>query len=277
MSEKIKILVACHKADPNIREDEVYMPIHVGKALHPDIDLKIQPDNTGDNISSKNGAYCELTAMYWGWKNLTDVQYIGLAHYRRYLDINPDCIPAILPDGGMILPRQFHCRYDNYTNLALLLTHEEAILTIDLLLKRFPDAKEAVTKYFFRSNLYSVFNMLIADKKTFDSYCSFLFPLLEELEESLQPHGYSRLKRNIGYIAEALLGFWIIYRRIPVKYVDTVDLSTDVYKNNWRTKLRNFQRDLGFRFTYLPKHQNISFYPAAMNALKGEGFNIKNP
>lgn len=38
MHPRIKILVACHKADPNIRHDDIYMPIQVGKALHPELD-----------------------------------------------------------------------------------------------------------------------------------------------------------------------------------------------------------------------------------------------
>ena len=46
-------------------------------------------DNTGeDNISYKNKNYCELTAMYWAWKNIKkiypELEYIGLNHYRRY-------------------------------------------------------------------------------------------------------------------------------------------------------------------------------------------------
>ena len=77
---EIKILVAAHKLYwmPN---DSVYMPIHVGR--EGKADLGYVGDNTGDNISAKNPNYCELTALYWAWKNL-EADYVGLVHYRRY-------------------------------------------------------------------------------------------------------------------------------------------------------------------------------------------------
>ena len=76
----IKILVVTHKKYwmPKI---EMYLPIQVG--LINKNDLGYLKDNTGDNISYKNPNYCELTAMYWAWKNI-DVDYIGICHYRRY-------------------------------------------------------------------------------------------------------------------------------------------------------------------------------------------------
>ena len=79
----IKILVAAHKLCEMPKSD-VYLPVQVGKALHPDLDLGYQPDNEGENISEKNPYYSELTAIYWAWKNLK-ADYIGLVHYRRYL------------------------------------------------------------------------------------------------------------------------------------------------------------------------------------------------
>lgn len=69
--ERLKIVVCCHKEDIKASSD-VYMPLHVGKALS-DKNLGIPGDDTGDNISKKNASYCELTGMYWAWRDLKNV------------------------------------------------------------------------------------------------------------------------------------------------------------------------------------------------------------
>ena len=76
----IKIIVAAHKKYW-MPTDPVYLPVHVGAEGKAPIGY--MPDNTGDNISSKNPHFCELTGLYWAWKNL-DADYLGLVHYRRY-------------------------------------------------------------------------------------------------------------------------------------------------------------------------------------------------
>jgi hypothetical protein len=86
VQDNIKILVCTHKKS-DFPKDDIYLPIQVGKSIS-DIDLDIQGDNTGDNISEKNPYYAELTGQYWGWKNLKDVKYVGLCHYRRYFDLS---------------------------------------------------------------------------------------------------------------------------------------------------------------------------------------------
>ena len=67
-------------------QDDMYLPIHVG-AEGKTLDLGYQKDNVGENISKKNANYCELTGLYWVWKNL-DADFIGLAHYRRHFCLN---------------------------------------------------------------------------------------------------------------------------------------------------------------------------------------------
>ena len=81
LMKKIQIIVATHKAYW-MPQDDMYLPIHVG-AEGKELELGYVKDNTGDNISNKNKNYCELTGLYWAWKNL-DAKYIGLAHYRRH-------------------------------------------------------------------------------------------------------------------------------------------------------------------------------------------------
>ena len=92
----IKILVATHKKYW-MPKDDIYFPIHVGR--EGKADLGYIGDNTGDNISAKNANYCELTGLYWAWKNLK-CDYIGLCHYRRYfagclLDYPESCVTLI--------------------------------------------------------------------------------------------------------------------------------------------------------------------------------------
>ena len=90
----VKVLVCCHK-ESRLPNNEKYLPIHVGKALSKQ-DLGILCDDTDDNISLKNSSYCELTGMYWAWKNLKGVDVIGLCHYRRFFDFHHQC-EAIFP------------------------------------------------------------------------------------------------------------------------------------------------------------------------------------
>ena len=82
----VKIIIAAHKVY-EMPDDICYLPVHVGKAVN-NKNIGFRGDDTGDNISVKNSSYCELTGLYWAWKNL-DADYLGLAHYRRYFSAKP--------------------------------------------------------------------------------------------------------------------------------------------------------------------------------------------
>ena len=79
-SLNIKIIVAAHKKY-RMPADDIYLPLHVGAEGKESIGY--QGDNIGENISNLNPYFCELTGMYWMWKNLK-ADYLGLAHYRRH-------------------------------------------------------------------------------------------------------------------------------------------------------------------------------------------------
>ena len=83
---KSKIIVCAHKND-FVLSNDVFRPLQVGKAQSA-VNFGFDGDDTGDNISHKNPNYCELTGLYWAWKNMTDYDFVGLAHYRRYFDFS---------------------------------------------------------------------------------------------------------------------------------------------------------------------------------------------
>ena len=63
------------------RNDSIYTPLFVGR--NGKDNFGFCSDDSGDNISSRNPYFCELTGLYWMWKQ-SDADIIGLCHYRRY-------------------------------------------------------------------------------------------------------------------------------------------------------------------------------------------------
>ncbi len=81
---KAKIYVSMHKPS-YVPENKLLVPIQVGSELASEEIPNVLHDNVGENISSKNKRYCELTAQYWAWKHDKDSDYLGFWHYRRYM------------------------------------------------------------------------------------------------------------------------------------------------------------------------------------------------
>ncbi len=83
-NKDLTIFSVFHKKYP-IPDSEFIKPIQVGKAL-TEINLGFLKDDVGENISAKNPTFCELTALYWIWKNSGRIhsEFVGLSHYRRY-------------------------------------------------------------------------------------------------------------------------------------------------------------------------------------------------
>lgn len=238
--QKIKILVCCHKKDLMLNEPP-YLPIHVGKS-NSNLEMNIQQDNTGDNISSKNSSYCELTAMYWAWKNLPDIDYIGLCHYRRYFDfhnytsifqssstkMSPDfgsidfSIPSkvmnFVEKGGVVLAKRQIYRCSNFMEYGCYHISDD-MRVLKAVIEELCDAKyvNAFDEVMFRENYLCPFNMFIMKKSDFDKYCEWLFALLFEVEKRIDISLYSPYQARIfGFMAERLLN---VYMRAECKSI----------------------------------------------------------
>jgi lipopolysaccharide biosynthesis glycosyltransferase len=243
----IKIFVSC-KTNSHTAENPLLHPIQTGAALATKSFEGMIRDNTGDNISSKNEYYCELTAQYWAWKNI-DADYYGFFHNRRYLSFNTH--PLIQsPEGVVMLEtisdatvrklrldettmRQQIAQYD--VIVAHPLDHamidsygldrtvygvyghgkDHQIADLDLaaeiVKRRHPDFAKDVDDYLNSSEGFYL-NLFIMRKSLFSDYCEWLFPILEELyqkQKGIKRSAYG--KRFVGFVAERLCGIYLTH------------------------------------------------------------------
>lgn len=244
--DKVKILVACHKP-AKVYQDDVYTPIQVGKALHPDLDLGYITDDTGDNISEENPYYCELTAIYWGWKNL-NCEYIGLQHYRRYFNFifNENNIDNVFKDCDVVLATPLWSGESVFKNWMAGLIPEDVYVAFKLLEAMYPDDYEK-GKAFFSNPFFYPCNMFVCKKSLLDEFAKWEFPYLKKLKEVLKLSGYSREKRILGYIGEGLLPLYFLNRGYRIKTMDIVPFPNDTHillRSDLKAKMKSIYRHI---------------------------------
>ena len=243
MTKNYKIIVATHKQFKMPEDTELYLPIQVGSEGKEK--LGYQCDNEGDNISSLNPYYCELTGLYWAWKNL-ECDYLGLVHYRRYftskhqsysesLNMNDIILSKaelqdLLAEYDVIVPKKrkyyIETLYSHYAH-----THDANHLDVTRqivseLRLDYIDAFDWVMKQ--RSGY--MFNMFIMSKENVVAYCEWLFPIIDELYKRLDITDYSAFDaRLFGRVSERLFNVWLAkqdmrIKEVPFIYMEKIDL-----------------------------------------------------
>lgn len=243
--EKSKILVCCHKK-AEVYSDDIYKPIHVGKALHPNLNLGFMTDNIGENISEKNDSFCELTAQYWAWKNLY-CKYIGLCHYRRYFSktFDENSLNEELANYDIILASPINVGKSIFSFWEESLVNEDIHIFYQYMIARFPHLKEEIDNFFINGVRFSPCNMFVCDKRLFDDFASWQFSILFDLEKIIKLSSYSRPRRIFGYLAEGLLPFYASLNHLKIKFYPLVDfpngkiiLNNESYGQIFRNKIR---------------------------------------
>lgn len=200
-------------------------------------------DDTGENISSKNESYCELTAQYWAWKN-DSADYYGFFHYRRYFSFSEQHFRAN-PFGEVHEPfndgetlKKY--KIDDATIIDTVKKYDIVIPDEGGFSGKEPDIIPAIL-YFDRTTCFrSGFcarhypQGLSADVSlrqtlsephtrlflqyvhheagTFCKYCEWLFDILEKHERAVDISDYSKQARRVhGYLAERLCGIYLYY------------------------------------------------------------------
>jgi len=234
LSSKVKIFVAYHRPF-HLVENCIFKPIHVGKSLSR-IDMGLDGDDTGINISQKNKKYAELTLLYWIWKNIELPEYVGLAHYRRFLSFAENntneiveiqnfmhehktkkyllwdekviCnavegFDIVLPKAEVYKKATLESQYE----VSHPIEHFE--LMIETAKRLFPESSGLIEE---ARNLRSVhyYNMFVMKKELFLDYMEFLFPICEEMEKNIdfdKLNGYQY--KVLGFIGERIFNVYL--------------------------------------------------------------------
>lgn len=260
--KKITIIIAAHKKY-RMPEEPLYLPLHVGAegkkdAEGRDLDLGYVRDNTGDNISSRNAGFCELTGLYWAWKNLA-ADYLGLVHYRRYFSLkkqNQDPFKNILTGEQaaellkqykVLVPKKrwyyIETLYSHYDH-----THggEHLDMTREIIRRRCPEYLDPFDKVMKQRWGY-MFNMMVMPRELIEDYCGWLFEILFELEREVKEKGMEDMSsfeaRFYGRVSEILFNVWLSEKQLQGS-INSEDIGEIPYiymeRINWPVKIVSF-------------------------------------
>lgn len=236
------IFVVTHLAPPH-RLPPAYSYIHVGSnQFEADYD-----DSSGESISNLNPHFCELTALYWVWKNYSSPpdSIVGLGHYRRLLvgdsifsilfkrPLSIDVAKIALEKHDLILPRRvpiFSGVYKHYEeshqvkDLHMMVEVLESVhgVSAQLAIAHLKDQKWAY-----------LFNMFICKKELLDRYCAWAFPVLFEIHKRLDYSAKSKYQaRAVGFLAERLFNIWLWQNpRLRIKELPVSRLDKSGFSN----------------------------------------------
>lgn len=232
-------------------------PLHVGKGACSPGWLR---DDAGEHISGKNPLYCELTGLYWAWKN-SDADAVGFVHYRRHflpggagvMDTLRDV--AGLGPGGHVWERiltgaeaqslmerqrvvvpvarnyvieRVGSHFSHAHGAAMLGCLRKAMMRVH------PDAMSAL-EHLLAGRRVHLFNMFLMRADMFNAYCAWLFDLLFELESLLAGAGILR-PRMVGFAAERLLDVWLAANSVPFAEAPVIFME----RRNWLKKAGAF-------------------------------------
>ena len=243
---RVSIYVCYHK-EASLLMSEILKPIQVGSSCAPKQIRGILKDSWGENISDKNPNYCELTALYWAYKNDLCSDFIGLFHYRRHLDFSltgdfsldrygnevfsqvsttyrlkcglyDEQIYKVVSDYDLVTTLPWDVKnvgsktnWDHYASSNPKLHIEDYERALAIVREYFPEYDQDINEYNNSDKGYYT-NIFVMSRCLFLDYCNFLFKVLFLLESELPISNYDKQESRVfGYISEWLLGVYITH------------------------------------------------------------------
>ncbi len=237
----IRIFMAKSHVDRPLRQSitlpDYVFPIQVGRE-NADSRIADIVDNTGDNISDRNGNYSELTGLYWLWKNKlcssplcpspepveayegdkksSREAYYGFGQYRRMLEFSQDDLLRLIDNNvDVVLPYPMPYEPNIHAHHERYIQPSDWNALLQLLEELEPEYAEVFPEVLLQPFLYN-YNVILAKKSVLRDYCSWLFPILQRTEELTD--GKNRSERYIGYMAETLETLYFMRNSDRLKY-----------------------------------------------------------
>jgi len=237
-----------------------YKLLHVG-AANSAVSMPGLRDDSGDSLSCKNKNYCEITGLYWVWKNDNDSDIVGLCHYRRYLGFqypfirfvrkltaNKDCesylekivdpsnIEQYLKNCDIMLPVPGKWKR-NIEELYCFEHIPEDWETMKEVVKHlYPEYSDTMAQVFSRRWFYPC-NMFVMRKSMFNDYMSWLYSILSEVEQRIIISSDPYQARVFGFMAERLFNLYIIHNKFKVKEFPMVFI--DEQRSEFKCSFKN--------------------------------------
>ncbi len=193
--------------------------IQVGTALTQKRLVASYFDNTGVNISDKNKQFCELTALYWIWKNAKE-DIVGLVHYRRHF-ILPENWKEIVEENNIdvVLPVPLYVHPSIESNYYKRHIGTNWDNMLNYIKEHNIDEYKSASEFFKTTGIYSPCNMLIAKKSVLNDLCSWLFSILFYVADKGGILADDYQNRYPGFISERLITFFFENNRDKYKVV----------------------------------------------------------
>lgn len=237
----VKLYVVTHKPTEH-DYPKCYQIINVTTNADP----RGLPCDEGENIAEKNPTFCELTALYWIWKNDKSSDYIGLEHYRRIFTeciasnskaffLKPGKIRKLLSRHDILTTKLYWSDRTFYQNRLEFCYEKDVILLGETVKEVAPDYYETYLEV-MNGHRSFLCNMFVSSREVLDGYCQWLFQVLFALEKKIDTSGYQgNFKRIYGYMSEVLLTVYIFQNKLDYKECKVANLD-----NSFFQKLFNF-------------------------------------
>ena len=205
-------------------------------------------DNQGINISKLNRSFCELTAQYWVWKN-TVCDNLAFVHYRRFFQsdnkfndaneiIKADELFDDLSKHDVILAKPVYSIRSVRSSYGAVHGFDDLDKLRNVIALNSPEYLPSFDSV-MNSHGFSPFNMFAMSFELFDSYMTWLFALLVELEKEIDLSGRSVYETRVfGFLAERLLNVWVAHNTLDIKYLPVSFLGESSFVQNAWEKLK---------------------------------------